>query len=628
LWAEYTLRGKTKVFEEIVKFFGMISSALLRIQRDYDILFEDEVLDNLLSIEGNYLKVADEKFRVLILPPMTTIPAKVIKLAKDFYEKGGIVVSLGFLPTNSEVKVNDPRIESDAKHIFSEAALNKKKSTNKSSSGGQAVFVPLPDDLNGEGLEKILKDTLDNLIESDLKVDSPNSRNIIYLHRNVKGDEFYFVANLSKETIEGEITLRAAGKLEKWDPETGEIIPIHVYRREEGKTIIPYIFEPYEGVYFVVKRGKENKHLTSSNINITGIYETAQKITGYSRTPEPKIMFEGRKLSAEPQTILEPINISKWSVEIPINYMVLEPWRIRVGESSESPEKDEKKNEQSLLPVSKYRPVDELFSQIPIVTKLLGIDMKEHSFYEVLDILEEKTMESGSSVSTQPIPLGSNYEMTTEFEIKHVPEQIQLVYEDLGKPFEVYINKSKVEENPQKYFLWDKSNRSLNIKNYVKKGTNIITIKTKYPDFKDKIPSTHGIEPVVLVGNFAVKEKKIEEPKFIVQEKTETEKGIPNYIGDITLKQKFSLDEKYLEKRIMLECSGFKNAIKAKINGKETSPRLWPPYRIDITELVQKGENTIEIIITNTAENLLGTPTPMTEKLATIVPYNKHLLTY
>lgn len=627
LWAEYTFRGKTKVFEDIVNYFGMISSALLRIQRDYDFLFEDEVLDNLLSIEGNCLKVADEKFRVLILPPMTTIPAQVTKLVKDFYDNGGIVVSLGFLPTNSDAKISDPRIEADLKYVFSETALNKKKSSNKSKNEGQAVFIPLPDDLSSEGLEKIIKETLDNLLGSDLKVDSPNSRNLIYLHRSIKGDEFYFLANLSNEKIDGEVTLRAIGKLEKWDPETGEIIPIHVYRREEGKTIIPYTFEPYEEVYFVVKRGKENKHITSSNINITGIYETAQKITGYSRTPEPKIIFEGRKLTTEPQTILEPITISKWSVEIPINYMVLEPWKIKVGESSESPEKDEKKNGQILLTVSRCINIDELLSQISTIAKLLNINLKEYSLYEVLEIIEEKTREDGS-LFDQPIPLGSDYEMTTDFEIKHVPEQIQLVYEDLGQPFEIYINKSKVEETPQKYFLWDKSNLSLDIKKYVKKGTNLITIKTRYPSFKDKIPSTHGIEPIVLVGNFAVKDKKIEEPKFIVQEKTETEKGIPNYIGDITLKQKFNLDEKYLEKRLILECSSFKNVIKAKINGKETNPRLWPPYKIDITELVQKGENTMEIIITTTAENLLGTPTPMTEKLATIVPYNKHLFTY
>nr|MDO8079455.1 glycosyl hydrolase [Candidatus Freyarchaeota archaeon] len=628
LWAEYTLRGKTKVFEEVVKYFGMISSALLRIQRDYDILFEDEVLDNLLSIDGNYLRVADEKFRVLILPPMTTIPARVVKLVKDFYDKGGIVVSLGFLPTNSDVKINDPRIEADIKDVFSEAALNKKKSVNKSSGGGHAVFFPLPDDLNSEGLEKFLQDVLNNLIDSDLRIDSSHSRNLIYLHRSVRGDEFYFVANLSEETIEGEITLSVAGKLEKWDPETGEIAPVYNYRREEGKIIIPYLFEPYEGVYFVVKRGKENRHLTSSNVNITGIYETAQRITGYSRISEPRVMFEGRKLTAESPPLLEPITISKWSVEIPINYMVLEPWRIRVGEGSESPEKDEKKSEQKLLTVRRYPPVEEMFSQIPNVAKLLGIDMKEYGFYEVLDLLEAKAKESGAGLSADLIPLGSDYEMTTEFEMKHVPEQIQLVYEDLGKSFEVYINKSKVEEEPQKCFLWDRSNRSLEIKKYLKKGGNQITIKTRYPAFKDKIPSTHGIEPVVLVGNFAIKEKKIDEPKFIIQEKTETEMGIPNYSGDITLKQKFNLEEKYLEKKLMLECSGFKNAFKAKINGKEAGLRLWPPYRIDITELVQKGENTLEIIITNTAENLLGTPPPIREKLASIVPYNKNLFTY
>ncbi|MBS7279431.1 MAG: hypothetical protein KIH09_06290 [Candidatus Freyarchaeota archaeon] len=626
LWAEYTLRGKSEVFEKVVKFFGMISNALLRIQRDYDILFEDEVLENLVSLEGNCLKIADEKFRILILPPMTTMPTWFVKLVKEFFESGGIVISLGFLPTNSDERQNDSIIDSHIRSIFSETAYQKKKSSNKNDKGGQAIFIPLPEEVKREDLEKILQETLDGLLDSDLKINSPEGRNLIYLHRRIKTDEFYFVANLSDKTIEGEIILNAVGRLEKWNPENGEITPVYTYRREEGKTIIPYVFEAYEGVYFVVKKGKEQKHVTSSNVNITGIYETAQRITGHSRTSEPKIVFEGRKLTAEPQKIMEPVTISKWSVEIPINYYVLEPWRIEVGKSSES--KDKKEEESKQLNVSRYRPIDELFAEIPSVCQSLGIDMKEYGFYEILDILDSKLKEAGIEIAPQPVPLGEEYEITAEFEAKHIPEQILLVYEDLGQPLEIYVNKTKVEEAPQKFFLWDRSNRALDIKNYLKKGGNQITIRTRYPNFKDKVPSTHGIEPVVLVGKFVVKEKKIEEPKFKDLEKGEPDRGFPYYIGQITLRQKFNLGEEYLDKKLILDCTGFKNAIEIKVNGKVAGTRLWAPYRLDITELVQKGENTLEIIISNTAENLLGTPTPIVEKQASIIPYNKHLFNY
>ncbi|MBS7267604.1 MAG: hypothetical protein KIH10_02075 [Candidatus Freyarchaeota archaeon] len=205
------------------------------------------------------------------------------------------------------------------RNIFSEEALNKKKSINTSSGGGRAVFLPLPDDLNSEELEKLLRDILNSLIECDLGINSPHSRNLIYLHRRIEEDEFYFVANLSEEKVQVEITLNAAGGLEKWVPETGEILPVHVYRREDGKTIIPYLFEPYEGVYFVVRKGKEYRHLTFSNFNVTDIDEAAQKIMGYSRVSEPKVILEGRELTAESQPLIEPITISKWSVEVPTN---------------------------------------------------------------------------------------------------------------------------------------------------------------------------------------------------------------------------------------------------------------------------------------------------------------------
>jgi hypothetical protein len=625
LWAEYTLRGKTKVFEDVVKYFGLISTALLRIQRDYDILFEDEVLDNLVRVDGNYLRVADEKFRVLILPPMTTIPAKVLGLVREFYENGGIVVSLGFLPTNSDTKMNDPQILIDVRNIFSEDALNGEKSSNSSGGGGKSVFLPLHDDLNSEGLEKILRSLLNSLVDCDLSINSTHSRNLIYLHRSVGEDDFYFVANLSEERIEGEITLNATGRLEKWVPETGEIAPVYVYRRERGKTIIPHVFEAYEGVYFVVRRGKEKKHLTYSNVNIEGIDENSQKILGYSRISEPKIIFEGRELNAESPPLLEPINISKWSVEVPTNYMVLDPWRVKVGESVEF--KGEKKNGEKILTVGRYAPMEEMYSQLPALAAALGIDLREYCPFEVLDLLEEKVRESGADFSAEVIPLGSDYQMTNEFEVRHIPERVQLVYEDLGEPFQVYINGFRVEEEPQKCFLWDRSNRFLEVRKYLRRGRNQIIIKTRYPNYKDNVPTNHAIEPVVLAGKFAVVDRKIDEPKFITQEKT-VEREIPNYSGDITLKQKFNLGEEYLEKKLILECEGFQNAFTVKINGKEAGTRLWPPHRMDVTELVQKGENTIEITITNTAENLLGTPPPTKEKKATIIPFNKHVFTY
>jgi len=343
---------------------------------------------------------------------------------------------------------------------------------------------------------------------------------------------------------------------------------------------------------------------------------------------DPKVVFEGDRLTAKPQPILEPITVSKWNIEIPTNYMVLESWTIRVLDESKEPEYEENKTEGKQLQVSRYTSIEELTSQINQFAEFLGIDRREYGLYEVLDILEAKAREMGIDIATQPIPLGGSYEMTTEIEVKHVPDQILLVYEDLGEPFEVYINRSRVEETPQVFFLWDRSNRALNIKNYLKKGKNQITIKTRYPDFRDKIPSTHGIEPVVLVGKFAVKEQKIEEPKFKALEKAEEESGFPYYSGDITLRQKINLGEEYLERKLMLECTGFRDAVTIRVNGKEAGTRLWPPYRVDITELVQKGENELEIIITNTAENLLGTPKPLEEVKATIIPYDKHLFNY
>jgi hypothetical protein len=41
-------------------------------------------------------------------------------------------------------------------------------------------------------------------------------------------------------------------------------------------------------------------------------------------------------------------------------------------------------------------------------------------------------------------------------------------------------------------------------------------------------------------------------------------------------------------------------------NGRPAGVRLWPPYGLDVTSLLQPGPNELELWVSNTAANLFG----------------------
>jgi hypothetical protein len=46
--------------------------------------------------------------------------------------------------------------------------------------------------------------------------------------------------------------------------------------------------------------------------------------------------------------------------------------------------------------------------------------------------------------------------------------------------------------------------------------------------------------------------------------------------------------------------------LEAVVNGRPAGVRLWGPYRFEVGALLQPGENTIELRVSNTAANLIG----------------------
>ena len=53
------------------------------------------------TIAGKEIKLQQERYKVLVVPPLEVIPHETLARVKEFFEAGGIVVGCGFLPTKS-----------------------------------------------------------------------------------------------------------------------------------------------------------------------------------------------------------------------------------------------------------------------------------------------------------------------------------------------------------------------------------------------------------------------------------------------------------------------------------------------------------------------------------------------
>ena len=204
---------------------------------------------------------------------------------------------------------------------------------------------------------------------------------------------------------------------------------------------------------------------------------------------------------------------------------------------------------------------------------------------------------------------GQEFVCFTHFKIKDMPNIFKLAYEDLGEPIEIYINKKKVPPG-EKDFVWDKCNRVVDIKNYVVPGKNLIAIRTRKPKFLDWMPSMHALEPVVLIGNFGVNKDKIYRPKspMVSRLKDWKKYGFPHYKGAFSYEKKQLLDRPSGTEKVYLEIFSLRNMVAVEVNGKDCGFVDSPPWRIDITDAVINGENSIKIDVFNTCENLLGKP--------------------
>ena len=216
---------------------------------DWDMTSAKMVREELLVKDGRVCAPSGMKYHILVLPKIDEISVPLLKKLETLVADGAHVV-VSSRPKTSRGLVNYPASKKEVADIVSEMwqKLDGKKVKEQSFGKGKLYWERPEDVLKKLGVEP------DVIVQAE--GENRGKLPINYLHRYTPEADFYFVSSSSDKPSSGLLSFRVTARQpEFWYPDTGRIEPCTVYEEEEGRTIVPMIFDP-AGSMFVAFRNK------------------------------------------------------------------------------------------------------------------------------------------------------------------------------------------------------------------------------------------------------------------------------------------------------------------------------------------------------------------------------------
>ncbi len=218
-------------------------------------------------VEGGRLKVAGEEYRALVLPAMHAARHSTIEKAVEFQKGGGAVLAAGTLPSASEKRGD-----------------------------GDPEVLALSSQLTVTTAEQVLS-KLDAAFLRDFQCDAAKQPSI--LHRKAGVRDVYMIYGGERGT---ECTLRSTGRLELWDPWSGDTAPLPVQRQNATSTTLRLPLEKTEAQVLVFSPGKARIEATAGaprRTAVTGPWEFELKPTLDNRFGDYRLPASNEMLGAE-----------------------------------------------------------------------------------------------------------------------------------------------------------------------------------------------------------------------------------------------------------------------------------------------------------------------------------------
>ena len=222
----------------------------------YDYINAEVILDRLSVTDGKFVLPDNMSYKVMVLPPLTTMRPEVLAKIEQLVAEGGVV--LGAKPEKSPSLQNYPECD----ELVEE--LGDKLWDGDYSDGKMINNYQLGKVLDGYGLDEVFE-ILE--VEKDVEVgEAP----VLWTHRTMPGMEIYFITNQSDEEINIEPSFRVEGlQPQLWDAVTGEIRYLNEYSEEKGRTIVPIKMEAHRSWFVVFSNASNEEIMPATETNFT-----------------------------------------------------------------------------------------------------------------------------------------------------------------------------------------------------------------------------------------------------------------------------------------------------------------------------------------------------------------------
>ena len=214
-------------------------------ERQWDYNIADDYYFERSRVEGNELVIGPQRFRAVVLPPISTISGKTLQKLVEFYGAGGTILGIRELPdVEGEPGDDSEGIQLGIEKLFGSGAASTPQpfTENHNAAGGRSFYV-------AESVETLI-DLLDSHVPKDLKVVSSAPENLFFQHRASYGQDYYWLVNDSNRTRTSRLLFSSSGIPEKWDALTGQRSSVFYVNRPGGTEVL-LNFDPWDAYYIV-----------------------------------------------------------------------------------------------------------------------------------------------------------------------------------------------------------------------------------------------------------------------------------------------------------------------------------------------------------------------------------------
>jgi hypothetical protein len=578
IWTNYIPQSRNDIGNVIEFDFNYITDVLLRLHFDFD--YTDEDILSEATVENGKIKIADEEFELLILPPLTHIKASAFDKIKEFVDSGGKVIADTLIPTAFlEYDKDDAHLKlvdlfgKDPQQMLHNFGNGATFNINHKSSAGD-VFV-----IEGKGLNtERRKDKLNDLILKCIKPDvTISNEDIFYLHRQKDNYDIYFITNVLQENKgEVEITFEKVGIPEIWNPNSGQIEPLNVYQIKDGRLSITLDFPPSESHIIIIQDKKPDNYIIDSNIMI-GSYD-GKTVEAYGTAESNEV-----RLSICKNNKIETINIEA-KKSLP---------SITLGKKFSFNAEDD-----NVLCISNWKMI--VIENSDDSNIYAEVNYNDQDWLNVTLGAWEMQLPQERDEEIYPVTLWYR----TSFTVESLVKNMRLLIDGFsGSEYKLFINGKKVNDKGRRSKL-DAEIKEVDIDEFLTIGNNQVSVRLVVNRRTDGM-----LDLLKIVGDFSVSEN---DSKHIISKKPSeivigdwTKQGYPFYSGTVVYETQFNLSDEYLDGKLFINLNCGEDVAEVVVNGSEPIVLPWNPYKADITNLVKSGTNTIKIKITNTLINIL-----------------------